>query len=315
VFARAPENPILAPTPLWWESVAVFNPGVVQDAEGIIHLLYRATGRDGISRLGYAQTRDGVTIKARSREPVFEPEFGNELETFGVEDPRIVFLDGTYYVTYTAASQYRIDDPHPELVPPQEQPWGAGEPWRVRISLALTKDFRSFTRHGVILPDVDNKDGVLFPERVDGQYVLLHRLPPDIWIAYSTDLRDWRGHRAVLRTRPAYWDEQKLGAGAPPLCIDEGWLLLYHGSDHHNVYRAGFVLLDGRDPSRVLGRSEAPALEPLEPYEVGGRVPRVVFPTGVVRRGDTILMYYGAADTVVGVARASLKNVLSSLRS
>lgn len=313
LFVRAAENPILAPTSRWWESTAVFNPGVVEDASGVIHLLYRATGRDGISRFGYARTRDGVTIEERSSEPVFEPNPDDEYDDAGVEDPRIVLLDGTYHVTYTGASRYRAPTP-PGTRPSPDAPRGATSPWRVRVSLALTDDFRHYRRYGVILPEMNNKDAVLFPERIEGKYVILHRLPPDMWVSFSTDLRTWEGHRSVLRTRPAFWDERRLGAGAPPLRLDEGWLLLYHGSDHHNVYRAGFVLLDAHDPSIVLKRSDAPVLEPQAPYEREGVVPRVVFPTGLVRRGDTLLLYYGAADTVIGVARGSLKQVLASLR-
>ncbi len=169
-------------------------------------------------------------------------------------------------------------------------------------------------RLGTILPDMDDKDGVLFPEKIDGQYVLLHRLPPDIWLATSSDLRHWENHRVVLRTRPALWDEAKVGAGPPPIRVEGGWLLLYHGFDHHRVYRAGFALLDAKDPSVVLARSEEPALEPAEPWERKGQVDRVVFPTGMIRRGDNLLVYYGAADTNIGLAEGSVRDILASLR-
>jgi beta-1,2-mannobiose phosphorylase / 1,2-beta-oligomannan phosphorylase len=310
-FTRAAENPLLAPTSRWWESKGVFNPGIAEGPDGTIHILYRAMGNDMISRFGYARTRDGVTIEARSAEPVFEPELGDEYERLGIEDPRITVLDGGYYITYTAASRYGVRDPHVPRESSHELPWPV---WRVRVSLAVTDDFQTFTRYRIILPEMDNKDAVLLPEKIQGKYVLLHRLPPDIWIAYSENLRVWEGYRAVLRTRPAYWDERRLGAGAPPIRVPGGWLLCYHGSDHHNVYRAGFVLLDANDPSRVLGRSVAAALEPRAPYELTGLVPRVVFPTGLVLRGDTLLLYYGAADRVIGVARGSLRAVLASLR-
>lgn len=306
LFTRAAENPLLTPTSRWWESVAVFNPGVAEDAAGRLHILYRAVGRDGISRCGYATSRDGVTIETRSLEPVLEPDLHDEYERLGIEDPRLTLLNGIFHVTYTAASVYAMTDAR--RISETETPW------RVRVALALTEDFQTFSRFGVILPDMDNKDAVLFPEKLEGKYVLLHRLPPDIWISTSDDLREWGNHRAVVRTRPAFWDERKLGAGAPPLRVDEGWLLAYHGSDHHNVYRAGFLLLDARDPSIVLGRSDVPALGPKAPYEVDGSVPRVVFPTGLIRRGDSLLLYYGAGDRVVAVARGLLKDVINSLR-
>lgn len=307
LLTRFGEKPLLEPTTAWWESRAVFNPGVVEGPDGTIHILYRAQGRDGVSRLGYACTKDGVTIDARAAEPVYEPDIHDELERIGTEDPRIVRIGNLYLVTYTAASLYRSTDPHPEWLPKGEPPW------RVRIALAVTEDFRTFLRLGVLLPDVDNKDGVLFPERIGDRYLLLHRFPPDLWLATSTDLRHWEAHQIVLRTRPALWDEQKLGAGPPPVRTSAGWLLCYHGVDHHNVYRAGFVLLDLEDPRRVLGRSREPTLEPRAPWEVSGQVPRVVFPTGMIRRGDNLLLYYGGSDTVVGVARGSVKAILASL--
>lgn len=300
--------PLLAPTDRWWADRAVFNPGAAEASDGSVHLLYRAQGRDGISRLGYARSRDGLVIDERGTEPVFEPALHDEHERLGVEDPRIVRFGARYYVTYTAASLYRPHDPHPELLPEGDVPW------RVRVGLASTEDFRKFTRLGIILPEVDTKDAVLFPEQIAGRYALLHRFPPDIWVATSTDLAHWEEHRVVLRTRPGLWDERKVGAGPPPIRTPKGWLLCYHGIDHHMVYRAGFALLDSQDPGRVLGRSVEPALEPAEPWEVRGNVPRVVFPTGMILRGDELLLYYGAADTVVGVARASLAEILASLR-
>lgn len=307
LLVRHGSGPLLQPSSRWWEDVGVFNPGVAEGTAGMIHLLYRAQGRDRVSRLGYARSLDGVTIEERLPEPVFEPDLGNEFERLGTEDPRVVRIGTTYYVTYTAASLYRATDPHPAWLPE------GSPPWRVRVALALTDDFRTFTRLGLILPDVDNKDAVLFPEKIGGEFVLLHRLPPDMWIATSADLRHWAEHQIVLRTRPAFWDERKLGAGSPPVRTDAGWLVCYHGVDHHNAYRAGFVLLALKDPGVVLARSLEPVLEPKQPWEVKGRTPRVVFPSGMILRGDELLVYYGAADTAVGVARGSLKEVLASL--
>lgn len=308
LFERVRSNPILTPTNLWWESEAVFNPGVVLGDDGITHILYRAIGRDGISRFGYARSRDGEKIDYRSKEPVFEPDEGNEFERFGVEDPRLVKVNGYFYVTYAAASKYKVTGKLASLNELQDKPW------RVRISLAVTKDFVNFTRHGVVIQDMDNKDAVLFPDKINGKYVILHRLPPDIWVAYSDDLRDWRGHQKVTHTRPGEWDERRIGAGAPPVRVNEGWLLMYHGSDHHNVYRAGFLLLDANDPSKVLGRSSYPAFSPREKYEKEGLVPNVVFPQGLVLREDQLWMYYGGADKVVGLAIGSLKSILASLK-
>lgn len=308
LLRRAGNGPLLSPTQRWWENRGVFNPGVAEGPDGVIHILYRAQGQDGVSRLGYARSRDGITIDARHPDPVFEPDTHDEWERLGVEDPRIVRLRHTYYITYTAASLYKATDPHPAWLPPE------APPWRVRVSLAVTEDFRTFTRMGVILPEMDNKDAALFPERLGGKYVLLHRLPPDIWIATSADLKRWDGHHVVLRTRPALWDERRVGTGAPPVRTPTGWLVCYHGADHHNVYRAGFALLAPDDPTRVLARSVAPALEPVTEWERAGQVPRVIFPTGMVVRGDDVLVYYGGGDQAVGVARGSLTEILASLR-
>jgi predicted GH43/DUF377 family glycosyl hydrolase len=308
LFVRARSNPILAPTTQWWESEAVFNPAAVEDKDGNIHLIYRAFGKDGISRFGYARTRNGEHIDYRGKEPIFESDESNEYEEMGVEDPRLSCIDGNYYMTYTAASKYAPGEPLPAWMKNDDKPW------RVRVSLAVTSDFKTFTRHGVILSEMDNKDAVLFPERINGKFAILHRLPPDIWIAYSDDLRSWKGHEKVTHTRPGEWDERRIGTGAPPLKTSAGWLVSYHGSDHHNIYRAGFILLDLNDPSVVLGRSSLPAFEPVEKYEKEGIVPRVVFPEGLVLRGDDLLLYYGGADKVVGMARGSLKKVLASLK-
>lgn len=307
LFVRARSNPILKPTDLWWESEAVFNPAAAEDKNGVIHLVYRAIGKDGISRFGYATTKNGEHIDYRSPAPIFESDENNEFEEKGVEDPRLSCVGGQFYMTYTAASKYKADEPLPAWL-------GADQPWRVRVSLAVTDDFKHFSRHGVILPEMDNKDAVLFPEKINGKFAILHRLPPDIWIAYSNDLTDWDGHEKVTHTRPGLWDERRIGTGAPPIKTPQGWLVAYHGSDHHNVYRAGFLLLDLNDPSRVLGRSREPAFEPVERYEKEGLVPRVVFPEGLVLRGDELLMYYGGADKVVGMAKGSLMKVIASLK-
>lgn len=307
LLARVGDGPLLSPTNRWWESVAVFNPAAAEGEDGTIHVLYRAQGTDGVSRLGYAATRDAVTIGERYSEPVFEPDPHDEYERYGVEDPRMVRLGNTYYVLYVAASRHRVADPHVEHLPESAQSW------RPRVALAITKNFRTFTRLGTVLPGMDNKDAALFPEKIGGMFVLLHRLPPDIWLAISPDLKRWEEHRVILRTRPALWDESKLGAGPPPVRTDQGWLLCYHGIDHHSAYRAGFALLDPRDPSRVLARSAEPALEPAASWEVKGQMPRVVFPTGMVVRGDDLFLYYGAADTVVGIAKGSVRAILASL--
>ena len=177
-------NPIISPrAECWWEAKGTLNPAAVQDTDGRIHLLYRAVGFDGISRFGYASTLDGVTIDRRPELPIYEGNIEDPAVRLGVEDPRITCLEDRFYVTYTQTSLYPANAP---FKIPNEQ-----APWRVRAGMLVTDDFTRFDSVGQILPDMDTKDCVLFPERIAGRYVLLHRIYPDIQIAYSDDLRQW----------------------------------------------------------------------------------------------------------------------------
>lgn len=281
-LARHPE-PILKPLPHHpWESRYVFNPGVVYH-NGLVHMLYRAMGEDGVSRLGYAVSPDGRTFY-RLDQPVLSP--ASPVEARGVEDPRITWLEGRFYVLFTAYSGSEI-----------------------RISMASTTNFIAWTRHGVLLPDEDNKDAALFPEKVKGRYAMLHRRPPDIWLAYSEDLIHWTDHQVIMRPRPGTWESWKIGAGAPPIKTEWGWLLFYHGVDDHRVYRLGAALLDLEDPAQVIRRQEEPILSPEAPWEQEGQVPHVVFTCGAVEIDGTYYVYYGGADTVIGVATVPKEEV------
>ncbi len=283
---RHPKNPILSPIP-WhlWENKFVFNCGVLYD-KGLFHMLYRAQGQDMVSRLGYAVSVDGVNF-FRFDKPVFTPQ--SRLELYGVEDPRITKIDGEYYILYTAYS-----------------------PVGVRISMASTKDFIVWKRYGVVIPDIDNKDAALFPEKINGKYVMLHRIPPDIWLAFSDDLLHWTDFVSIAKPRQGYWDNLKIGAGAPPIKTPYGWLLLYHGVEEapRPVYRLGFMLLDLNDPRKVLKRSEEPILEPEEDWELFGGVPTVVFSDAMVEYKDQFYIYYGAADNHVALATIDVEEVM-----
>jgi predicted GH43/DUF377 family glycosyl hydrolase len=225
-------------------------------------------------------------------------------EEFGVEDARITKLDDLYFVTYVAVSRH-----------------GAA------TALVSTADFREFTRHGIIFPP-ENKDVVLFPSRIRDQYCALHRptmatpfTAPEMWIAWSNDLKHWGCHEPVLLTGGHPWASGRVGAGAPPIRVDAGWLVIYHANCRPTVpgkvgqYVAAAMLLDADRPERIIGRSAEPLFAPTEPFERMGFVPDVVFPTGTVLRGDRLLAYYGASDTSVGVVELSLTSVLSSLAS
>jgi predicted GH43/DUF377 family glycosyl hydrolase len=223
------------------------------------------------------------------------------VEEFGVEDPRITTLNGRFYFSYVAVSRH-----------------GAAS------ALASTDDFRTFERHGVIFCP-ENKDVVLFPETIGGTYASLHRpvcgtpfTRPEIWVARSPDLIHWGGH-APLGVSSGEWQSGRVGAGTPPVRVPGGWLAIYHGNRHPTrlgevgAYYAGAILLDADEPARVLRRSPEPFFVPEADFEVAGFVPNVVFPTGVVQDGESVLVYYGAADAFTAVAEFSVCELLSAM--
>ncbi|NQU41883.1 glycosylase [bacterium] len=227
----------------------------------------------------------------------FDPD--NRYEEFGVEDPRITRIGQTYYITYVAVSRH-----------------GAA------TALASTTDFETFERHGVIFPP-ENKDVVLFPEKIGGEYVALHRpnprthfSSPEIWLARTPDFVHWGKHE-VLHGGSSLWDSGRIGAGCPPIRVPEGWLEIYHGNRRVpggvGPYAAGALLLDPENPGVILRRSPEPLLVPEADFEREGFVRDVVFPTGIVERGETLLIYYGAADTAVGVVELARDEILGSL--
>jgi len=288
-LTRYKNNPILKPRRGYkWESYAVYNCGVYYDGK-IVHMLYRTIGEDRVSRLGYAWSRDGINF-TRHPKPVFEPypplKFirGTQYEGLGVEDPRITYLDNKFYITYVASS--------PEWM-------GA------RTHLATTKDFKKIKKIRQLLPEVDDKNVVLFPEKVEGKYVLYHRIPPSIWVAYSENLKDWSGHQIVMTPRKGEWDCYKIGSTGPPIKTKRGWLLFYHGVDEKYerfTYRLGVALFDLKNPAKLIARQKEPILEPEAYEELWGMVPNVVFSCGVIEKGDKYYVYYGGADTVICLA-------------
>jgi predicted GH43/DUF377 family glycosyl hydrolase len=294
-------NPIITPEhgqP--WETGGTFNPAAV-DADGATHLLYRAVDTNRISRLGYARTFDGTQIVSRSANPVLEPSA--EWEEFGCEDPRITQIDGTFHVTYTAYSHRGT-----------------------RVALASTEDFQHFKKHGIVGPDRNDKDCVLFPERINGKMALLHRIKSKIQIAYFDsfdELEDshkfWDDYLKHFQDfeiiRPKFlWERRKVGTGPPPIKLDSGWLVLYHGVSIERIYRTGALLLDLDEPKKIIARTETPILEPEMEFERKGVVPNVVFPDGAVIHGGELLVYYGGADRVCCVASAPLDEFLDELK-
>ncbi|MGD8546135.1 MAG: hypothetical protein PVH12_08185, partial [Candidatus Bathyarchaeota archaeon] len=159
---------------------------------------------------------------------------------------------------------------------------------------------------------VRNKDAAFFPRKINGKYILLHRINPDICVAYSDDLKHWCSIRAIVRPRYRKWDSWKVGIAGPPIEIDEGWLLIYHGVNFEKMYSLGVAILDKKNPERVIYRSEKPILQPVEKYERYGTVPNVVFSCGAVMMDDQLLIYYGGADTVLCVATYDLDELKQS---
>jgi len=250
-----------------------------------------------MSHLRIARSTDGIHFEVDGT-PAFSP--GTQYEAFGIEDPRITILDDTYWINYTAVSQHGI-----------------------ATALASTKDFKTFERHGVIFPP-PNRDVTIFPEKIGGRYVALHRpMPeglgqPSIWVASSPDLMAWGNHQMVAAARPGMWDDVKVGGGAVPFRVHTGkrdaWLAIYHGvTDSPPTYALGALLLDLHDPSRVIGRSRDPILKPEAKYEREGFFGDVVFTCGLLVEGDLVRIYYGAADAVMAVADLSLAEILSGL--
>ncbi|HWA85046.1 MAG TPA: hypothetical protein VG710_02390 [Opitutus sp.] len=258
---------------------------------GIVRLTF-------VSHLAIARSRDGRTIDAiESRR--FLP--AGPLEEFGVEDPRITRIGETFHIAYVAVSRHGP-----------------------ATALATTRDFRVFTRHGVILPP-DNKDVVLFPEKIDGKFFAIHRpsisaslTRPEMWMATSADALSWGGHR-FFRGGESDWETGRIGAGAPPIRTEAGWLELYHGNDRKHDesrvgrYGGGLLLLDEHEPWKVRGAA-GPVFVPEADFELRGFVPEVVFPTGIVEQGETALVYYGAVDAVTGVTEFRKKDLLAAVR-
>ena len=272
-----------------WEAGAVFNCAAIYE-NGLVHMIYRATdiasnGKEGdfINRLGYAVSKDGINFN-RLKDPILSNNVPQEAR--GPEDPRIVKIDGTFYMMYTGYS---------------------GKDFK--ICLATSKNIIDWKREGIVL-DEENKDASLFPEMINGKYLMFHRREPDIWIAFSDDLKTWYDHKIIMTPiRGSNWEIKKIGIAGPPIKTAHGWLLIYHGVSKQNVYSLGAALLDFNDPSKVLARQKEPVLKPELDWEINGYVPDVVFSCGQAEIEDRILVYYSGADTAIGVAEINKKEI------
>jgi predicted GH43/DUF377 family glycosyl hydrolase len=302
-LTRSKRNPILSPGERNWENRYVYNCAAFV-LGGDIHLLYRAQGEDMVSRLGLARLSGIDRVGERSGKPVFAPDPNSEYEVLGVEDPRVTQINDTYYIVYTAASKYPDivkDDIHPPI----------NQNWRVRVSLARTRDFVSFIRYGVVIAHIDSKDAGLFPEKIEGNFLLIHRVIPHARLAISQNSKSYKERGPLFGPRSGKWDSFRIGVGAQPIKSPHGWLLFYHGVDESKIYRLGLALLDSHNPAIVLARTDEPLLEPEESWEKEGLVQNVVFTCGAVETDREYLVYYGGADAVIGVASIEKAKVLA----
>ena len=329
---KSRENPILKANPAnAWESLCVLNPAAIYDEEKQEFIMvYRAAGNDVRHeiKMGLATSKDGVHFERQSDKPVF---FGTPSEADGgcVEDPRIVKLGDMYYMTYAARcyapGQYWLE-PWVEGVskPPmyldgsdvhgEELPVMAKKNITVTY-LAVTKDFKRYKKLGRLTePSIDDRDVMLFPEKINGQYVIISRPKfkdagvkmPSIWITFTDDLMEYKKPE-LLFTGKEWWETQRIGAGTPPIKTEHGWLMLYHGVDEKGIYRAGAVLLDLNNPRKIIARTKDFILEPSEEFELHGIGVPCVFPTGAVVKDGTFYVYYGCADKYIGLATVDYK--------
>lgn len=302
LFHRSTQNPILTARDWPYPVHTVFNPGATRLRDGTTLLLCRVEDRRGHSHLCAARSKNGVDGWVIDAHPTLSPEphlYPEEL--WGIEDPRVTYVEelGKYAVAYTAFS--------------------AGGPG---VALALTEDFRTFERCGLVMQP-DDKDAALLPRRINGNFAMIHRPMTDtgahIWISFSPDLRNWGGHKVVLLARKgAWWDANKVGLSPPLIETPRGWLMLYHGvrqTASGSLYRLGAALFAKEEPDVLIARGDSWIFGPEADYERSGDVPNVAFPCGSTlgADGDTLHLYYGAADSCIALATGSVREVLAWL--
>lgn len=334
------EGILLEPTKLKFENHGVLNPAVIE-FEGVIHLFYRATNKANYSTIGHCTLKSPTEIDIRDDSPIFfpiEPE-----ESHGVEDPRMVQIDDTFYMTYTAYDGINA--------------LGA---------LATSKDLVHFERRGILTPKMTyhefhlciegiedlnekyfrfvkllnkrstpetisnhylwDKDVLLFPRKINGKFAMLHRIYPDIQIAYFKEVEDldykyWKENLFNLKDHIVLsgtmdFEASYIGGGCPPIETDHGWLLIYHGvedSTNGYIYHTGAALMNIDDPTIEIGRLKEPLFSPDQDWEKDGVVSNVVFPTGTILKNDTLYIYYGAADKRIGVASVNLTELINEI--
>lgn len=261
----------------------------LKDTRGVVY-----KGKDYLSTMSHirlARSHDGINFSVEAK-PFIYPL--NESQKYGVEDARVTFIDGKYYINYTVVS---------------EGSWAT--------ALAVTDDFKTFESKGIIFHP-ENKDVAIFPEKVNDKYIALHRPnnsgfgKPSIWYAESPDLFHWGNHKQIVVPRDNKWESAKIGGGAPPIKTPDGWLIVYHGKGDNSVYSLFCLLLDLDDPTQIVHRASTPLLTPTEPYETEGFFPNVVFSNGIIEKNGNLYIYYGAADEFCCLATTNIDSLLKS---
>jgi predicted GH43/DUF377 family glycosyl hydrolase len=293
---RYQNNPILTKDDVPYPVATVHNAAVVKH-EGKYIMIFRSHKRNGRSILGKAESEDGYNFIVDDKPFMIPATMGvfKEYEAYGIEDPRIIFMDGEYLITYSAYSRHGV-----------------------RIGLAKTKDFKTVERFSLIT-ESDYRNVVIFPEKFQGLYARLDRphseiSPWSIWISYSPDLKYWGESKLIMKPLQYHWDEMKIGPGAPPVKTSRGWLNIYHGvfpTMDGSVYRLGVALHDLKDPSKIIAIGDEWILQPEEIYEITGYVHNVVFTCGAIPEDDgSIKIYWGGADKVMCVGTARLDDLI-----
>lgn len=337
-MVRHPKNPVVRPGGLEWRRACVYNPGVWQEPDGTVYMLERAAKslRPHVTVFGLLRSSDGVSFEHVVDRPVFTAEQIG-FPAGSVEDPRLVKMDDTYYLNFAITPNSWVTFPNGWGVPTgfrMDLPGvcfsGERKENKTRSGIAVSKDLLTWEMLGETCEvGIDDRDQVLFPRQIDGQFYMLRRpatwVGPDygcdrpcMWITRSRDLKTWESPTLFMRPR-FEWESQKIGASAPPVELPQGWLVLYHGVSCPEpdcpIYRAGAVLLDKRDPSRIIGRTPQPILEPVEYYEKTGLViPNTVFPCGNFVRDGRLWVYYGCCDTCISLATMGVDELLAQMR-
>ena len=326
-------NPILTKNPKnKWEELCVLNPAVIfNDEDKKYYMLYRAAGNDKqhYIYLGLAISEDGINFVRQSDEPLIRPDV-NGADGGGVEDPRLVKIDDYYFLTYAsrpfAPGQYWRDDKEYFGFQPVAGP-------KVLIyndtetHLAVSKDLIHWKKLGRITDSRhDDRDVVLFPERINGQYVKITRPmdkcgkgyknpKPAMWISFSNDLLEWPREEELLYQGKEDWESEKIGASCPPIRTNDGWLLIYHGvSSKDKCYRVGAMLLDLENPRKILAKTSKFIMEPEFSFETDGFYNGCVFPTGIVEKDNQFYIYYGAGDQCICLCTIDKEELLSELK-